>query len=202
MALASRRQQSKLDKRQRIIDAAWKLFTKHGFDATTTKAIATKAGIATGTLFLYAPDKIDLLALLFHDRISRAVDDGFATLPTRAPLHAQLMHLFASFFRMYAEQPALSHQFVRQQMMASGPNADRINLLTVTFVARLQGLLTVAEQQGHLSGKTPSVMLAQYLFGMYTMSLMAWVLGYATIDTAVDPMLKEAIALLLRGAAK
>ena len=173
MALTDRRQQSKLDKRQRILDAAGRLFAKHGYDATTTKAIAKQAGIAAGTLFLYAPDKLDLLAMLFHDRLARAVDEGFATLPTRKPLLDQLMHLFASFFRMYGETPALSQRFVRQLMLAAGPNADRINLLTITFVARLQGVLTLAEQQGHLSGKTPSVLLAQYVFGMYSMSLMA-----------------------------
>ena len=196
----SARQRNKLDKRQRILTAAWHLFVSQGYDATTTKQIAHRAKIASGTLFLYASDKLDLLAMLFHDRLAHAVDEGFATLPTKAPLIDQLMHIFGSFFQMYGEEPELSRRFVRQLLLVEGPNADRVNLLTVSFVARLQGLLTVAEQQGRLQSQTPSVMLAQYLFGMYYMSLMSWVMGYATLETAVDPLLRQAFELLLHGA--
>lgn len=201
-AASDRRERNKLDKRDRIIAAAWSLFVKQGYDATTTKQIAERADIATGTLFLYAPDKLDLLAMLYQDRIARAVDDAFATLPARARLGEQVMHLFTRFFRMYGEQPELGKRFVRQLLLANGPNADRVNLNTISFVARLQGLIANAEQQGKLSGKVPSMTLAQLLFGLYFTSLMTWVMGYATLETALDPLLRHGVELLLRGAAK
>src|SRR6185503_10345371 len=68
-----RREQNKLEKRERVRRAAWDLFTTKGFDATTTKDVAERADIATGTLFLYASDKKDLLFLVMHDRLERAV---------------------------------------------------------------------------------------------------------------------------------
>ena len=40
-----------LEKRDRIKAAAWALFCARGYEETTTKAIAAKAGIASGTLF-------------------------------------------------------------------------------------------------------------------------------------------------------
>ncbi len=43
--------------RERIIESARKLFTDKGFDETTTRDIASAAGIATGTLFNYYPSK-------------------------------------------------------------------------------------------------------------------------------------------------
>jgi len=43
--------------RGRIVRAAHRLFTRHGFAAVTTRDIARAAGIASGTLFNYFPTK-------------------------------------------------------------------------------------------------------------------------------------------------
>ena len=45
-----RRAQNKAAIRKRIVTSALSLFQTKGFDATTTKAIARKAGIAEGTV--------------------------------------------------------------------------------------------------------------------------------------------------------
>jgi AcrR family transcriptional regulator len=43
--------------RQRILDAARRLFARDGFDAAATRDLAREAGIAAGTLFNYFPTK-------------------------------------------------------------------------------------------------------------------------------------------------
>src|SRR5689334_15739514 len=95
-----RREQAKLDKRERIKAAAWELFTRDGYEATTTKQVAERADVAAGTLFLYASDKRDLLCLVMHDRLVETVDARFATMPRGGPLIEQLMHVFRGLFRM------------------------------------------------------------------------------------------------------
>src|SRR5690348_18030601 len=80
------REQHKRDKRERLRAAAWHLFSTVGYDATTTRAIAEKAGVASGTLFLYARDKQDLLFLVFEERLRAAADEAFRTLPGGATL--------------------------------------------------------------------------------------------------------------------
>ena len=54
----------KESKRRRIIAACFELFSKHGFEGTTLRRIAQYAGVALGTLSLYARDKRDLVLLL------------------------------------------------------------------------------------------------------------------------------------------
>src|SRR6188508_2991033 len=90
---AGLRARQKHDKRERLRAAAWELFTEKGYDATSTREIAERAGIATGTLFLYAKDKADLLFLVFEHRITEAVEAGFRTLPATG-LRDQVLHLF------------------------------------------------------------------------------------------------------------
>src|SRR5687767_13175300 len=49
--------ETKTATRQRILDAAQKLFAEQGFEAATTRDIARRAEIAVGTLFNYFPTK-------------------------------------------------------------------------------------------------------------------------------------------------
>lgn len=49
------------DKKQKILEAALKLFNEKGIDNTSTSLISKDAGVATGTLYLYFETKVDLI---------------------------------------------------------------------------------------------------------------------------------------------
>lgn len=55
------------ERRRDILDAALRLFAERGFTETTVSDIASEAGMATGTVYLYFPSKEDVLQGL-HDR--------------------------------------------------------------------------------------------------------------------------------------
>ena len=73
-----RRERNKQDKLERIIAAASELFDTHGVDAVTTQQIADKADIGTGTLFLYAKSKSELLLLVQNSSYVAALEEGTA----------------------------------------------------------------------------------------------------------------------------
>jgi AcrR family transcriptional regulator len=54
-----------LQTRQRIIDAALPCFAEHGFEATTNRVIAAKAGISTGPIYHYFESKAALYAAVY-----------------------------------------------------------------------------------------------------------------------------------------
>ena len=56
--------QSTIDKREAIEDAALALFVEQGFHGTTVPEIARRAGVGTGTLYLYHASKDELLNAL------------------------------------------------------------------------------------------------------------------------------------------
>jgi AcrR family transcriptional regulator len=82
MALApqpvGRRERNKQNKLDRITAAAGELFAKHGVDEVTTQQIADKADIGTGTLFLYAKTKGELLLLVQNSSYVDALAEGRA----------------------------------------------------------------------------------------------------------------------------
>lgn len=193
------RGEKKQDKRERIRQAAWELFNEVGYEEATTRAVAERAGVASGTLFLYASDKRDLLFLVMHDRLAEAVEDGFDTLPDKAPLLDRWMHLFRRIFAMYAEHPELSAAFVRLLPGAEGANVARVNALTFAFLHRLAGLVHEAQQRGEVAADVLPLQAASNVFSLYFGSLLAWLSGMLPLDLALSQHLLPALALQIRG---
>ncbi len=64
-------QQRALAKRAALISAAQCSFAELGYNATTAKAIAARAGVATGTFYQYFDNKDDILCTLAQQRLSQ-----------------------------------------------------------------------------------------------------------------------------------
>ena len=66
--------ETKAATRQRILEAARRLFESQGFEAATTRDIADAAGIASGTLFNYFATKEAILASLASEAVASSDD--------------------------------------------------------------------------------------------------------------------------------
>jgi AcrR family transcriptional regulator len=67
MAKRIRPKSNEVGRRERILSAARKLIAQHGFEATSTKAIAAEAGVPSGLVFYYFETKDDLIEALFQE---------------------------------------------------------------------------------------------------------------------------------------
>jgi TetR/AcrR family fatty acid metabolism transcriptional regulator len=59
------------DKRERILGAAVRVFASRGFHATRVSDVASAAGVADGTIYLYFKSKDALLVSLFESHVER-----------------------------------------------------------------------------------------------------------------------------------
>jgi AcrR family transcriptional regulator len=91
--------QSAVDKREAIEDAALALFVEQGFHGTTVPEIARRAGVGTGTLYLYHASKDELLNALLL-RWCRTLAVG---LETAAHGASTPRALFAGFWKAAVE---------------------------------------------------------------------------------------------------
>ena len=73
-----RRERNKQEKLRRITEAASRLFADRGVDEVTTQEIAEAADIGTGTLFLYAKNKGELLLMVQNSTYTDALARGSA----------------------------------------------------------------------------------------------------------------------------
>lgn len=69
VGVASKREAAKQEKRERIIEAAVRVFAQKGFYTANVKDVARAAGVADGTIYLYFKNKDDLLISLFEHKM-------------------------------------------------------------------------------------------------------------------------------------
>jgi len=141
-----------------IIDTAKKLFSKNGYQATSINEIIDKAGIATGTFYLYFDDKYALYSYLlakYRKSIRKAISEGIHDAHTRYEKERLGLRSFLKFawqdplayriiwesmfadkelFREYYE--TFSHDYVRQLNLAVGHGEvrDDVDLETLSYM--------------------------------------------------------------------
>lgn len=70
-----------VERRRQIVDAAVKLFIKHGYHKTTTRLLAKATGMSIGTMYDYISTKEDVLYLVcmaIHSEVERGVKEALA----------------------------------------------------------------------------------------------------------------------------
>jgi len=125
MVGSKKRDERSEEARTRILDAAQTLFAVHGFNATTTKAIAEQAEVPGGLIFYYFPTKKALLAGVLSERNIlvelRTVGETLITPDPRAALIAlalrylntlkQHKELACIMLREFRSHPEVASQF-------------------------------------------------------------------------------------------
>lgn len=193
-----RRERNKQEKRRRILTAAGRLFRRKGFAATTTQEIATAAGIAAGTLFLYARSKEDLLLLVFMEEMQEVIGRAFAVVPLEAPLVDQLMRVFGVLADYHEEDVPLARAFIREIAF----NEDRERRREVMGVrmainAGVARLVEQAQQRREVRRELDSGDAAQVYFSVYFLLLQNWLnddIARARFNVLLRRRLETAVA--------
>ena len=97
---AATRQSQKAATRQRVIEAARALFDTRGFEGTTIRDIASRAGVAVGSVFTTFGSKGEILSEVMAMRL----DDLYAELNRVAPhLRGSVADQFRTMFAVHIE---------------------------------------------------------------------------------------------------
>ena len=71
------KQERSIEKKNRIIDAGYELFSEVGYYGTNTAEIAKRAGVSTGIVYGYFQDKRDILICVLDVYINKVVEPLF-----------------------------------------------------------------------------------------------------------------------------
>ncbi|MCG7526868.1 TetR/AcrR family transcriptional regulator [Streptomyces sp. OfavH-34-F] len=117
----------------RVVEAAAQLFTEHGFQDTTVRRIAARAGVSVGAVMAVG-DKESLLGLVYDQAIADRIPAPPAPVEGgRAPDAAEyLAHYFDPFLALFAENDELARAYFRTLARGRPENAALGTLRTLT----------------------------------------------------------------------
>jgi len=101
----SRAAERRTERRQQIIDTASQLFSEHGYENVTLRAIAEKLGYSHAALYRYFPDKASLLAEICSDTFGQLAVELDAQQDQAQGPEAQLLAVSLGFVRFGLAHP-------------------------------------------------------------------------------------------------
>ena len=175
------------DKPQQIIDAAIRVFARHGYYKSRVSDIAKEAGMASGTIYLYFKTKDDILVTLFREKMAQWVASVGIAIADAPDAATKIRRLVKLHLRMLEDDPDLAevvqvelrqgHKFFR------GASAHEIT----AYFALIQTVLEQGIAGGLIRPDLPVKLATKMLFGAVDQVATSWVLGkrrYRLSDTA------------------
>ncbi|MBV9392446.1 MAG: TetR/AcrR family transcriptional regulator [Verrucomicrobia bacterium] len=134
--------------RNRLLEAAARVFSQHGIQGATTREIAREAGVNEVTLFRHFKSKEQLLyavverSMITEERLIRSIDSWTTNLKESLAQYAQ------QYFTLLEQKEALARAFLAEARAFSPSVQERIGELLSPIRAELIALLTAAKQAG------------------------------------------------------
>jgi AcrR family transcriptional regulator len=199
------RERNKLEKRVRIKAAARRMFIKKGYEAATTREIATLADVGIGTVFVYAKDKRDLLMMIVNDDLDELNTRALAGIEMDAPLLDQVVTFFQKRYQYWASEPCISRPAVQETFDFLSVSSER-GEETVRFYSRrarvlnmLSELVAAKQRMGEISSADPADLIASLLMTIYLTEVRRWLTAEVPNVRTGLARLRKMLGLALRG---
>jgi AcrR family transcriptional regulator len=189
-----------------IAEAALELFVEHGFAATRMEAIARRAGVTKGTLYLYFPSKEDLFRAVVKENVLPNLELGEKLVAEHTGSSAELLDLLVR--RSWELMQTTRTACMPKLMLAEGKNFPELAKFYVDeVVQRVRRLFASVIERGIASGEFREVdtTRAAKLLMAPLHNLTTWrqsLMAFDPVEWDFEKYLDLHIEMFLRGLAK
>lgn len=180
-----RRERNKQYKLDRITAAARELFSEHGVDEVTTQQIADKADIGTGTLFLYAKTKGELLLLVQNSSYADALVTGRTAAEAIPDVFEAVMAIIRPVVECNRKQIDNGRTYLREIVFGDPEEPQHRDALALT-VQTEEAIADVLRRDPRIEPKDAAT-LAHMVSAIMFLSMAATI----NISSSVDEILSE-----------
>ena len=164
------------DTRERIRQAAVRVFSREGFDRASVKSIAEEAGVAVGSIYNHFRDKDDLLISIFEQELGQRMDFLEGLRDARLPVRDQVQRLLEDHFARARDHKELAELLLYERFHRGGRLRERILPLQRGIVDQIAEILRTGIDEGWIRPCHPKV-VAQALFDLVQTMTACWVLS-------------------------
>jgi len=195
----TRRALAKQQTRTKVLAAARRLFSEHGYEGATIRDIATAAGMSTGAVFANFSDKSDLFREIMISDMNTLAEGMREAAAKARSVEDALLKMFGAGYAFYKSQLPLARAGFS---VSWAPQEGQVIRSMEPFVA-MQHLvaeqLEAAVSRGELSQEAEVKLRAQMLFDAYLSNYPRAIFEGWSLE-ALQARLRDQIRVILAGA--
>jgi TetR/AcrR family fatty acid metabolism transcriptional regulator len=161
-------------KRERILDAAVRVFAQEGFYNAKVSQIAQEAGVADGTIYLYFKSKDDLLISLFEDRMERINQNLREALTQGKSARERLRNVVKLHLELVQQNRPMAEVICVELRQSSKFIREYANPKFAEFLRIIAGAIADGQKQGEFRNDIEPWLTARALFGALDEISLAW----------------------------
>jgi TetR/AcrR family fatty acid metabolism transcriptional regulator len=173
-------------KRERILDAAIKVFAAEGFYNAKVSQIAHEAGVADGTIYLYFKSKDDLLINLFEDRMERVNANLREAIETESTAKARLRRIVKLHLELVEQNRDMAEVISVELRQSSKFIREYSNPKFAEFLRTIAGAVVEGQRTGELRTGIDPYVFARALFGALDEIALAWLVKHPGSKASIE----------------
>ncbi len=186
------------DKRQRILQAAVKVFARKGYFAARVSEIARRAEVADGTIYLYFKNKEDILVSLFDEVMAEHLAHAREELSQVEGAHARLLAIAQRHLGMLGANRDLAVVF-QVELRQSTQFMERFTASWLQdYFSLVAEVIEDGIREGSLRADLNRKVVTKAFFGALDEMVTSWIVGGKDYDLA--RLAGPVVDLFLRGA--
>jgi len=169
-------------KRERILDAAVRVFAEQGFYHAKVAQIAQLAGVADGTIYLYFKSKDDLLISLFEDRMTEVNAQLREALDSARGAVERLKRVIRMHLALVEQNLPMAEVISVELRQSSKFVKEYANPKFVEFLRLIAGAIADGQEHGELRRDVDPQLIARSLFGALDEIALSWLMKKEKFD--------------------
>lgn len=180
------------EKRQRILEAALKVFAQRGFFNAKVSEVAREASVADGTIYLYFKNKDDLLISLFEDRMEFLIRRLHEILDaTEGSAVTLIRTLIRAHLQIAVEWPDLAEFITVELRQSSKFVKEYENPKFAEYLKILRDLVERGQREGSIRSDVDARIVARSIFGALDETLLTLILAGKSNPAALDAAARQ-----------
>lgn len=170
------------DKRTGILEAAVKVFARKGYFAARVADIASEAGVADGTIYLYFKNKEDLLVSLFDGVMAEHIASGREELGSTRGAAARLLVIARHHLRLLGGNRDLAVVF-QVELRQSTKFMERFTASWLQdYLSLISGVIEEGQRDGTFRPGVSRRLATKAFFGALDELVTSWILSSKDYD--------------------
>ncbi len=195
-------------KRRRLLDCSLELFNQKGYQGTSIEMITDKAGVSTGTFYLYFKSKVEIYRLLNFEgnEIVKTLIKDASSWPGMSSI-ARLSAIAGAYFRYYREYPGYYkissvHNIGQKDFLQTSDMQEQLNKQANYILSHIESVLQEGIEKKELEPMN-TWQTTTALWGMLDGILVLAEREHQNlIEGSIEDLFKQGLNILIHGLEK